>query len=179
MLGLFYLTGVAGLIASGAVLQQLSLSRYGQAEPPPPPPPADVDLAHLNSPEASPAPQHLPCYMMKNKSLSSPGAARVQNPTLASSHTSSRCVWESLLASLGPIHHRADSTAAAASKHVPGCLQALPPLHCGLGNNSALPLQPYRAHQQGRALDVALSSGACTHSCLVAMDRSPALLLPG
>ncbi|CAG06689.1 unnamed protein product, partial [Tetraodon nigroviridis] len=60
MLGLFYLTGVAGLIASGAVLQQLSLSRYGQAEPPPPPPPADVDLAHLNSPEASPAPQHLP-----------------------------------------------------------------------------------------------------------------------
>lgn len=147
MLGLFYLTSVAGLIATSAVLQQLSLSSHGQSELLPP---ADINLArpqNVNfSPEASSAAQHLPCCMMKNKSLNcqarSPGTARVQTPTWASSHTSYSCVWGSLLASLGRVYRESNSNmevrGAPTSESCPDCLKSLPPRHCGLGNNSAL-----------------------------------------
>lgn len=147
MLGLFYLTSVAGLIATSAVLQQLSLSSYGQSELLPP---ADINLAHPQngnlSPEASSAAQHLPCCIMKNKSLNcqtrSPGTARVQIPTWASSHTSYSCFWGSLLDSLGHVYRESNSNmevrGAPTSKSCPDCLKSLPPRHCGLGNNSAL-----------------------------------------
>lgn len=198
MLGLFYLTSVAGLIATCAVLQQLSLSRYGQTELPPP---ADINPAHLDSanlsPEASSAAQRLPCCIMKNKSLncqiSSPGTVRFQNPTWASSHTSYSCIWGSLLASLGHIHRESNSKMevrrAPTSKYCPGCLKSLPPLHCGLGNNSALPLQGSMSYYQRHALEIGLNSGlhvfppvcsgACSPNYLLAINKSPALLLPG
>lgn len=198
MLGLFYLTSVAGLIATCAVLQQLSLSRYGQTELPPP---ADINLAHRHSanlsPDASSAAQHLPCCIMKNKSLNcqirSPGTVRIQNPTWASSHTSYSCVWGSLLASLSHIDRESNSKMevrqASTSKYCPGCLKSLPPLHCGLGNNSALPLEGSMAYHQRHALEIGLNSGlhafppvragACTPNYLLAIDKSPALILPG
>lgn len=147
MLGLFYLTSVAGLIATSAVLQQLSLSSYGRSELLPP---ADINLAHPQngnlSPEASSAAQHLPCCIMKNKSLNcqtrSPATARVQTPTWASSHPSYSCVWGSLLASLGHVYRESNSNmevrGAPTSKSCPDCLKPFRPRHCGLGNNSAL-----------------------------------------
>lgn len=147
MLGLFYLTSVAGLIATSAVLQQLSLPSHGQSELLPP---ADIRLGHPQSgnlsPEASSAAQHLPCCVMKNKSVNcqarSPGTARVQTPTWASSHTSYSCVWGSLLASLGHAYRESNSNmeiiGAPTLKSCPDCLKSPPPRHCGLGNNSAL-----------------------------------------
>lgn len=198
MLGLFYLTSVAGLIATCAVLQQLSLSRYGQTELPPP---ADLNLAQPQnanlSPEASSAAQHLPCCIMKNKSLNcqtrSPGTTRIQTPTWASSHTSYSCVWRSLLASLGHVHRESNSKmevrGASTSKYCPDSLKSLPPRHCGLGNNSALPPQGAMAYHQRHALGTALNSGlhalppvragACSPDYLLAIDKSPALLLRG
>lgn len=198
MLGLFYLTSVAGLIATCAVLQQLSLSRYSQTEFPRP---ADVNLAHLQStnlsPEAPPAAQHLPCCIMKNKSLNcqvrSPGTDSVQNPASAPSHASSLCVWGSLLASLGHVHPETNSKmevkGAPTSKYCPGCLKSLPPLHCGLGNNSALPdlgsIGIYQRHALEKGLNSGLhmfppvNPGACRPNYLLAIDKTQALLLPG
>ncbi|KAK5891218.1 hypothetical protein CgunFtcFv8_018494 [Champsocephalus gunnari] len=66
MLGLVYLTSVAGLIATSAVLHQLSLSRSGQALRP-----ADI-IPDLKTPDlnekASPAAPRLPCCVLANKS---------------------------------------------------------------------------------------------------------------
>lgn len=198
MLGLFYLTGVAGLIASCAVLQQLSLSRFGQTQLPPP---ADINLAHLHtatlSPEAPSAAQHLPCSVMKNKSLNcqtgSPGTEPVQIPASASSRTSYLCVWGSLLTSLGHTHPETNSKmevkGAPTSKYCPGCLKPLPLLHCGLGNNSALPVQGSTGNHQRHALEIGLNSGlhafppvhpgACRHDYLFTLDKTQALVLPG
>ncbi|TWW64181.1 Protein CNPPD1 [Takifugu flavidus] len=56
MLGLLYLTSVAGLIATCAVLQQLSISRYSQTELSPP---ADISLASPQTANLSPEASHL------------------------------------------------------------------------------------------------------------------------
>lgn len=198
MLGLFYLTSVAGIIATCAVLQQLSLSRYSQTELSPP---ADINLAHLQtanlSPEALSAAPHHPCCIMKNESLNcqigSPGTDHVQNPTSVSSHTSYLCVWGSLLASLGHMHPETNSKmeviGATTSKYCSGCLKFLPPLHCGFGNNSALPVEGSTGNHQRHALEIGLNSGlhtfppvhlaACRPKYLLAVDKTHTLLLPG
>ncbi|XP_011604398.2 protein CNPPD1 [Takifugu rubripes] len=198
MLGLLYLTSVAGLIATCAVLQQLSISRYSQTELSPP---ADISLASPQtadlSPEASSAAQHLPCCIMKNKSLTcqtgSPARDNVQNPASSSSFTSYLCVWGSVLASLGHMRPETNSEmeakGATTSKCCSGSLKSLAPLHCGLGNNSALPVQGSTGNHQRHALEISLNSalhvfppvhlGSCHPNYLLAIDKSHALLLPG
>lgn len=195
MLGLVYLTSVAGLIATSAVLQQLSLSRYGQTELSPP---ADIKLASPQtanlSPEAPSAAQHLPCCILKNKSLNcqigSPGRDHVQNPAAVSSHTSYLCIWASVHASPGHMHPETNSEmevkGATTSKYCSGSLKSLPPLHCGLGNNSALPVQGSIGNHHRHALESSLNSvfppvhlGACHPDYLLAIDKTHALLLPG
>uniref|UniRef100_UPI0037E90D8D protein CNPPD1 n=1 Tax=Semicossyphus pulcher TaxID=241346 RepID=UPI0037E90D8D len=151
MLGLVYLTSVAGLIATSAVLQQLSLSRSGHTLLPPPADisPAHLDIPNLNSEAPSVAPR-LPCCVLANKSLNrhtgalGVGEQHLQNPPSASSQTSILCLWGSLLASMGHTHPETNSdkeapqTWSPASYLCPGCLAALPPLQCGLRNTSAL-----------------------------------------
>lgn len=149
MLGLVYLTSVAGLIATSAVLHQLSLSRSGQSLLPVP---ADISPAQLQTsnvnPEAPPAAQRLPCCILANKSLNRQtgalgiGQDQRQNPPSASSQTSILCLWGSLLASMGHTHPETKSemegpqTWSTASFFCPGCLASLPPLQCGLRNTS-------------------------------------------
>ena len=151
MLGLVYLTSVAGLIATSAVLQQLSLSRTGQS---PLTPPAESSPAHLQTsilnPEAPAANKRPPCFVLANNSLNHQSNAlgigqhhRHSLPS-ASSKTSVLCLWGSLLASMGHIHPETKSdmetsqTWSAASFFCPGCLATLPPLQCGLKNTSTL-----------------------------------------
>lgn len=149
MLGLVYLTSVAGLIATSAVLHQLSLSRSGQSLLPPP---AEISTAHLQTSnlnsEAPSAAQRLPCCVLANKSLNRQtgalgiGQHHSQGPPSASSQTSILCLWGSLLASMGHIHPETNSdmeasqTWSPASFFCPGCLASLPPLQCGLRNTS-------------------------------------------
>ncbi|XP_029376349.1 protein CNPPD1 [Echeneis naucrates] len=144
MLSLVYLTSVAGLIATSAVLHQLSLSRTGQS---PLSPTADTSLTQIQTStqnlEVSVAAPHPPCWIQANKSLNhqtnGPGIAHRQSPPSASSHTSGLCLWGSLLASMGHIHPETKSqTWSAASFFCPGCLAMLSPLQCGLKNTSAL-----------------------------------------
>jgi len=149
MLGLVYLTSVAGLIATSAVLQQLSLSRSGQSLLPVPADisPAQLQTSNLN-PEAPPAAQRLPCCILANKSLNRQtgalgiGQDQRQNPPSASPQTSILCLWGSLLASMGHIHPETKSemespqTWSTASFFCPGCLASLPPLQCRLRNTS-------------------------------------------
>lgn len=197
MLGLLYLTSVAGLIATCAVLQQLSISRYSQTELSSP---ADISLARPQtanlSPEASSAAQHLPCCMIKNKSLTcqtgSPGRDNVQNPAPSSSFTSYFCVWGSVLASLGHMHPETNSemeVKGATTSTCSGSFKSLAPLHCGLGNHSALPVRRSIGNHQRHALEISLNSalnvfppahlGDCHPNYLLAIDKTHALLLPG
>lgn len=149
MLGLVYLTSVAGLIATSAVLHQLSLSRSSHFLLPAP---ADISPTQLKTsnlnPEAPAAAQHLPCCVLANKSLNRQtgalgiGQDHIQSPPSASSQTSILCLWGSLLASMGHIHPETKSemespqTWSTASFFCPGCLASLPPLQCGLRNTS-------------------------------------------
>lgn len=162
MLGLVYLTSVAGLIATSAVLQQLSLSRSSQSLLPSAADigPAHLQTSHLNS-EAPSADQRLPCCTLANKSLNPQagaiGIGQHHTPSAppASSQTSILCLWGSLLASMGHTHPETDSemeaskTWSPASYFCPGCLASLPPLQCGLRNTSALFTQgPLNNHQR-------------------------------
>ncbi|XP_028988131.1 protein CNPPD1 [Betta splendens] len=163
MLGLVYLTSVAGLIATSTVLHQLSLSRSGQSLLTPQ---AEISLPHhqntnINQ-EASPVAQRLPCCVLANKSLNRQtsvhgnGQHHSQNPSSVSSETSVSCLWSSLLASIGHIHPQTTSEVetsqawSAASFFCPGCLATLPPLQCGLRNTSSLftpgPLDNHNHH---------------------------------
>lgn len=146
MLGLVYLTSVAGLIASSAVMQQLSLSRSGH-----PLLSGDVPL-HLQTPAVPPHHHHhhhaaaarrLPSCILANKSVNRhPEAGRRPRPgpppAPAPAQTSVLCLWGSLLASVGHIHPETPSWSAA-SFICPGCLAALPSLQCQLRNATALP----------------------------------------
>ncbi|XP_031708170.1 protein CNPPD1 [Anarrhichthys ocellatus] len=162
MLGLVYLTSVAGLIATSAVLHQLSLSRSGSSLLPPP---AEIspDLQTANPTEEAPsAATRLPCCVLANKSLNRQTGAlgivqdHLQSPPSASSHTSVLCLWGSLLASMGHIHPETDSdvetpqTWSSVSFFCPGCLASLPPLQCGLRNTSTVfahgPVDNHRRH---------------------------------
>ncbi|KAM6958328.1 protein CNPPD1 [Tautogolabrus adspersus] len=150
MLGLVYLTSVAGLIATSAVLHQLSLSRSGH---PLLPPPVEISPAHLDTPnlnsDAPSAAQRPPCCVLANKSLNRQTGGIDQqhtssNPPSAPSQTSILCLWGSLLASMGHTHPETISdmdsaqTWSPVSFLCPGCLATLPPLQCGLRNTSSL-----------------------------------------
>lgn len=100
MLGLVYLTGVAGLMASSAVVHQLSLSRSGHS----------LLTADLH-PAAGP---RLPCCVPTNKSED----RRPRRPTPPPSPL---CLWSPLLASVGHIHPENEPWPAA-SVICPGCL---------------------------------------------------------
>ncbi|XP_029305364.1 LOW QUALITY PROTEIN: protein CNPPD1 [Cottoperca gobio] len=163
MLGLVYLTSVAGLIGTSAVLQQLSLSKSGQSLLPTP---AETSPTLLQNSdliaEAPSAARRLPCCVLANKSLNRQTGSlgidqdQIQSPPSASSQTSVLCLWGSLLASMGHIHPETDSdmeapqTWSPVSFFCPGCLASLPPLECGLRNASTLfthgPLHNHQHH---------------------------------
>lgn len=205
MLGLVYLTSVAGLIATSAVLHQLSLSRSGQSLLPPPAEISpDLQASNLNA-EAPPAAPRLPCCIMANKSLNHPtralgiGQEQIQSPPPAYSQTSILCLWGSLLTSMGHIHPETDSEETAqiwspVSYFCPGCLGSLPLLQCGLRNTSTVfargPNHNHQHHAQwlGRAepgLDSHLGGfppiqlGPCHPDSMLPVDKAHALLMPG
>ncbi|XP_030606994.1 protein CNPPD1 [Archocentrus centrarchus] len=162
MLGLVYLTGVAGLIATSAVIHQLSLSRGGQSLLPP----GEISLTHFStsnlSPETSSPARRLPCCVLANKSLNPQTGTlgsrqhHSQVPQSSSAQTSILCLWGSLLASMGHIHPEkkpdveASQTWSPVSLICPGCLATLSPLECGLRNTSSVlihgPLENHRPH---------------------------------
>ncbi|XP_074520301.1 protein CNPPD1 [Halichoeres trimaculatus] len=194
MLGLVYLTSVAGLIATSAVLHQLSLSRSGGH--PLLPPPLEISTPHihatLNSDAAS-AVKRTPCCVLANKSLNRPTAFppsqdQTDSPPSASSQTSIFCLWGSLLASLGHTHPdmEAPQTWSAAS-----FLCSLPPLQCG--NSSTLLTRdnhqrhaPWLSHS---LLEPSLNSrlgvfppvqlGPCHPESMLPVNKAQALLMPG
>lgn len=151
MLGLVYLTSVAGLIATSAVLHQLSLSRTSQS-PLAPQTKGPTDYVHTSAlnPDTSAAAHHLPCCVLANQSVQCQTGATTEvehqreSPTSASSQTSLLCLWGSLFASLGHTHPETTSdmetsqTWSTASYFCPGCLATLQPLQCGFKNTSAL-----------------------------------------
>nr|XP_020447756.1 protein CNPPD1 [Monopterus albus] len=161
MLGLVYLTSVAGLIATSAVLHQLSLCKSSQSILVPP---VEISPAHLHTsslnPESSAATQHPLCCVLANKSLncqpSTPGFGEHQRPSPPlSSKKSILFLWGSFLASVGHIHLETKSemelsqTWSIAASFCPGCLATLPPLQCGLRNTSSLfPHSPVVNHQR-------------------------------
>lgn len=162
MLGLVYLTGVAGLIATSAVIHQLSLSRGGQFLLPP----GEISPTHFStsnlSPETSSPTRRLPCCVLANKSLNPQTGAlgsRQHHSQIAqssSAQTSILCLWGSLLASMGHKHPEtqpdleASQTWSPVSLICPDCLATLPPLECGLRNTSSVlihgPLENHRHH---------------------------------
>lgn len=147
MLGLVYLTSVAGLIATSAVLHQLSLSKSSQSllTSPVELSPAHFQTSNINQ-EAPTQALRLPCCVLANKSqnpqINGIDQQHGQNAPSASSQTSVLCLWGSLLASIGHIHpetHSEDSQAwSTASFFCPGCLATLPPLQCRFRNTTSL-----------------------------------------
>uniref|UniRef100_A0A8C2X092 Protein CNPPD1 n=1 Tax=Cyclopterus lumpus TaxID=8103 RepID=A0A8C2X092_CYCLU len=193
MLGLVYLTSVAGLIATSAVLHQLSLSRSGPSLLPPPAeisPDLQTSDPKAEAPSAAP---HLPCCILANKSLS------------RQTGTSILCLWGSLLASMGHIHPESDSDLDAlrtwlpVSFFCPGCLASLPPLQCGLRNTSTVfahaPIGNHQRHVPWLASSLlggaepSLNSrmgvfppiqlGPCHPKSMLPVDKAQALLMPG
>ncbi|KAK2856836.1 hypothetical protein Q5P01_005571 [Channa striata] len=151
MLGLVYLTSVAGLIATSAVLHQLSLSKSGESLHTLPIELSSAQIQTTNiNPDALAAARQLPCCVLANKSLNRQNCAleisrnHGQSLPSAPSQTSVLCLWGSLLASMGHIHPETQSemeasqTWSAVSFFCPGCLATLPPLQCGHRNTSSL-----------------------------------------
>ncbi|KAM6893686.1 protein CNPPD1 [Xenentodon cancila] len=174
MLGLVYLTSVAGLIATSAVLQQLSLPRSGQTLFPL----SDkISFAHLQTsnlnPEAPAPAQDLSCCVLANSSLNGQtDALEVSqhyrpSPLSEYAQTSVLCLWSSLLASIGHIHLERNpekefpESWSSAYFICPGCPATLPRLQCGLQNISAL-LKPgaIENHQQASWLSSTLLGAA-------------------
>lgn len=205
MLGLLYLTSVACLIATSAVLHQLSLSRSGQSLLPPPAEISHLQTSNLNADSPSAAPR-IPCCVLANKSVNrQTGPSEIskedqgQNPPSASSQTSILCLWGSLLASVGHIHPETDVEApwSPVSFLCPGCLASLPPLQCGLRNTSTLfthgPLDNHRALWLASSLlggaEPRVNShlgmfppvqlGPCHPDSMLPVDKAQALLMPG
>ncbi|XP_041835081.1 protein CNPPD1 [Melanotaenia boesemani] len=151
VLSLVYLTSIAGLIATSAVLHQLSLCRSGQSLLSPP---NEVSFTHLQtsnlSPEAPAPTRHLPCCVLANKSLNrqtgalKSGQHHRQSPPLLSAHKSVMCLWGSFLASVGHMHpqRKAEMEAprswSAASFICPGCYPTPSHVQCELGNTTAV-----------------------------------------
>ncbi|XP_055785319.1 protein CNPPD1-like [Salvelinus fontinalis] len=157
MLGLVYLTSVAGLIATSLPRSSQPLAPVSQVHLPssslsPPPP-----LSLLPVPETpSPASELPRCCVLGNDSHNRrPGTLHTHNdhnygsPT--TSQTSILCLWGSLLTSLSHTdpHPQPDTEPAlsASSLHYPGCpvtVGSLPPgsIQCGPSNTSAPLLEP-------------------------------------
>ncbi|XP_037330943.1 protein CNPPD1 [Pungitius pungitius] len=203
MLGLVYLTSVAGLIATSAVLHQFSLSKSGRSLLPPPAeinPDLQTADPNIEAPSAAPS---LPCCILANKSVSRPPSAlrigqdRVQSPPSASSETSLLCLWGSLLASMGHIHPETDSGIetprawSPVSFFCPGCLASLPPLQCGLRNASENHQRcaPWLASDLLGGAEPSLNSrlgvfppvqlGPSHPKSILPVDKAQALLMPG
>ncbi|XP_028280534.1 protein CNPPD1 isoform X2 [Parambassis ranga] len=173
MLSLVYLTSVACLIATSAVMHQLSLSRCSQSLPP------SAGELILN-PEAPAQTHRLPCCVLANKSL---------NPQTGVFETSEQ--------------HRqsppASQSWSAGSFICPGYPATLPPPQCGLRNTSTILIHGSLDNNQHRASWLAYSlSGAvaptlnsdlggfppvtlrpCHLESLLPADKVHALLVPG
>ncbi|XP_064185525.1 protein CNPPD1 isoform X1 [Anguilla rostrata] len=136
MLGLVYLTSVAGLIASSAVLHQLScapgpacsVSFQTSAGPPGP------------LPDAVAPPSDLRCCILGNDSQErrSGTAAAASSPDRSSSSTSALCFWSSLLTSLAcPDPEPARDRPATPAPVGLGYLLPFSSTRCGAVNGSA------------------------------------------
>ncbi|KAJ0062566.1 hypothetical protein NL108_017107 [Boleophthalmus pectinirostris] len=131
LLGLVYLTAVAGLFASAAVLHTLSLHRDLSVLRPLAPLSPAHGPAHGPAavPAAPPPPGHHPCCVLANRT---PPLSPPQTPPPEPSPL--LCLWGSLLASLGHFHPGPDSSW---SYMCPGCLARSQRLQCqGLKNSS-------------------------------------------
>ncbi|XP_029516046.1 protein CNPPD1-like [Oncorhynchus nerka] len=155
MLGLVYLTSVAGLIATSLPRSNQPLSPVSQVHLPssslsPPPP-----LGLLPVPETPSPASDLPrcCVLGNDSHKRRPGTLHTHDnhgsPT--TSQTSILCLWGSLLTSLSHTdpHPQPDTEPAlsASSLHYPGCpvtVGSLPPgsIQCGPSNTSAPLLEP-------------------------------------
>ncbi|XP_007565376.1 protein CNPPD1 [Poecilia latipinna] len=201
MLGLVYLTGVAGLIASSAVVHQLSLCRGDQSALPSP---NEIGLLPTPtlSPEAAMPAHRPPCCVLTNKSLNGQTASfeisqqhRQNDSPSGSARNSVLCLWGSLLAYVSRAHPvknpDAESPRAwpSSSFDCSGCLPNLPHLQCVLRNTSALPhLGPVKPHPQSTWLSSGLmgAAGSSLDSHFGAFPtvdllpcRPEALLMPG
>lgn len=200
MLGLVYLTGVAGLIATSAVLHQMSESRCG---PPLTPPLINVGHTHrlpvaansqLNS-EALTSASDLHLCVLTNESLScwtdSVDADQSRcSPSLVS-QTSLLCLWSSLLASMGGARPQA---ASERTRSPASYLASLPSLQCK-NRNATTPVRPshlapplptpslYGGVEQSlnscQHVFSPLRLGPCRPESLLHMDNGQALLMPG
>ncbi|XP_027862524.1 protein CNPPD1 [Xiphophorus couchianus] len=201
MLSLVYLTGVAALIASSAVVHQLSLCRGDQSAPPSP---NEIGLLHtpsLSSEAATPA-HRPPCCVLTNKSLNGQTTLleisqqhRPNDSPIGSAKNSVLCVWGSLLASVSRVppvkNPDVESPRAwpSSSFDCSGCLPNLPHLQCVLRNTSALPRHgPVKPHSQSPWLSSGLmgAAGSSLDSHFGAFPtvdllpcRPEALLVPG
>ncbi|KAM3585745.1 uncharacterized protein V6R79_026031 [Siganus canaliculatus] len=208
MLGLVYLTSVAGLFATSAVVHQLSLSRSGQSLLPSS---TEINPTHLQPPAMNsdplPISQRLPSCLLANKSVNQQTGPleSPQSHLSASSQTSLLCLWGSLLASMGHTHPEKDSemensqTWSPASFLCPGCLASLSALQCGVRNSSAQFTQGPLANHQHRlswlgsnlfkGAEPSLNSqfgmfppvqlGPCNPKSMLPVDKAQALLMPG
>ncbi|XP_034533873.1 protein CNPPD1 isoform X1 [Notolabrus celidotus] len=200
MLGLVYLTSVAGLIATSAVLHQLSLSRSDQSLLPPP---LEISTVHINtSPlnsDAPPAAPHTPCCVQANKSLNRQAGVLRQSQHETESHqsvssqTSVLCLWGSLLASMGHTYPETDPDVdvAPASFLCPGS-----PLQCRnastffargpLDSQRHAPwLSPHLLGGAEPSLNSRLGAfppvhlGPCHPQSMLPVNKAQALLMPG
>ncbi|XP_026157671.1 protein CNPPD1 [Mastacembelus armatus] len=209
MLSLVYLTSVAALIATSAVLHQLSLSKSDQSVFTPL---VEISPAHLHACNLNPgAAQCPPGCILANKSLNRQAIAlgigkhHRQSPPLASTQTSVLCLWGSFLSSMGHIHPETKSevetsqTWSTASYFCPGCLATLPPLQCGLRNTSSLlthgPFDNHQGHvpwlfsnlfgavepSQNSHLGMfpPVQLGPCHPESMLPVDKAQALLISG
>ncbi|XP_054915558.1 protein CNPPD1 isoform X2 [Poeciliopsis prolifica] len=201
MLGLVYLTGVTTLIASSAVVHQLSLCRGDQSALPLP-----NEIGLLQTPSLSPeaaTPAHRPpCCVLTNKSLNGQTTSleisqqhRQNDSPLGSAKNSVLCLFGSLLASVSCVHPvknpDAESPLArpSSSFDCSGCLPNLPHLQCVLRNTSALPHHssvkpgPQSAWLSSGLMGAAGSSLDSHFGAFPTVDllpcRSEALLMPG
>lgn len=202
MLGLAYLTGVAGLIATSAVLHQLGQPKCG---PPLTPALIDVGQVHplpdavtsrINS-RAPPSAQDLHCCTLTNESLScqtgSVDSSQLCRSPLLVSQTSLLCLWGSLLASVGGARSGADLDTECEDAWSPtSYLASHPSPHCKNRNTSVLGRPPHVApgptpslhggaeQNLNSCLSVfsPLQLGLCRTESLLHVDSGQALLMP-
>lgn len=199
MLGLVYLIGVAGLIASSAVVRQHSLCRGDRSLPPSS---NEICFSHIQSsslsPEAAVPARHLRCCVLTNKSLNGQTGSLEMNQhrqnasPLSSAKSSVSVFWGSLLTSVGRLHPGKSPEVETSRSWPPssldcsGCVGILPDLRCVFRNSSAL---LHNRHVKPHPQTAWLSSGLMGSNLdseflpFPAVDLSPcrpeALLVPG
>ncbi|XP_037552635.1 protein CNPPD1 [Nematolebias whitei] len=191
LLGLVYLTSVAGLIATSAVLHQLSLSRSSQSlllpshETSSPP-------IHTSGPEAPAA----ACCLLANESLSGQAGSLEpgQSSPSVSAHTS---VPSSLLASVIRVHPDVGTpqSRSASAAVRPGCVATRSRFQCRIQNASSLPgygpfnnrlplpSNPLAAAEPSLDTSFGLFPPPNLHRCrpefLLPVNKYQALIMPG